>query len=225
MGNGVRTQRRARRPSVRRSAVFPSLPRFGGGLPTGESAAAAIGGLERAIAVAALAFGSTADIHGDFSSYIASFEGPPIADEPAFERQLWMTLQRLHDVDAPHHAWDARVSPDPRNPQFSFSFARTAFFIVGLHAASSRATRRFAWPTLVFNPHHQFDSLKAQGRYNRFRSVIRAADKALQGDLNPMLTDFGDRSEAAQYSGRRVDESWECPFHPHGASTDDSETS
>ena len=30
-----------------------------------------------------------------------------------------------------------------------------------------------------------------------------------------MLTDFGERSEAPQYSGRKVDASWRCPFAPH----------
>ena len=161
-------------------------------------------------------------IAGDFTSFIASFDGPIVSDERGFERLLWMTLQGLHDADAKYHAWDAGVSADPRNPHFSFSFAETAFFIVGLHAAASRVTRRVAWPTLVFNPHRQFDELKAQGRYNRFQSVIRAAEEALQGNLNPMLSDFGESSEAAQYSGRRVENSWECPFHTR---LDDSEQS
>jgi FPC/CPF motif-containing protein YcgG len=86
-------------------------------------------------------------------------------------------------------------------------------FVVGLHAASSRATRRFAWPTLVFNPHEQFERLRSSGQFDRFQSVIRSADRALDGTTNPMLANFGERSEAAQYSGRQVDEVWRCPFH------------
>ncbi|MBA3796937.1 MAG: YqcI/YcgG family protein, partial [Chloroflexi bacterium] len=35
---------------------------------------------------------------------------------------------------------------------------------------------------------------------------------ALQGSINPMLSDFGTRSEARQYAGREVDEEWRCPF-------------
>jgi FPC/CPF motif-containing protein YcgG len=150
---------------------------------------------------------------GELSTYIASFEGPVVADEPSFEALLWSTLQQLHDVDAPHHAWDRAASADPADPHFSFSFAGTAFFIVGLHAASSRAARRFAWPTLAFNPHRQFEMLKAQGQYSRFQTVIRSAERSLQGDVNPMLSEFGARSEAAQYSGRKVGEDWRCPFH------------
>jgi hypothetical protein len=148
-----------------------------------------------------------------FSTYIASFEGPAIADERAFEQLLWDTLQGLHDADVRFHAWDQTVSDDVNDPRFSFSFASTAFFVVGLHAASSRVTRRIVWPTLVFNPHRQFQSLKEDGRYHRLREVIRSAERTLQGAINPMLREFGDRSEAAQYSGRRVGENWRCPFH------------
>jgi FPC/CPF motif-containing protein YcgG len=28
-----------------------------------------------------------------------------------------------------------------------------------------------------------------------------------------MLAEFGERSEASQYSGRRVEPGWQCPFH------------
>jgi FPC/CPF motif-containing protein YcgG len=158
---------------------------------------------------------------GDYATYLASFAGPTAPNELAFERLLWNTLQPLHDLDSSHHAWDSTVSDDPNDPHFSFSFAGTAFFVVGLHAASSRATRRFAWPTLVFNPHRQFEALKENGRFTRFQQTIRHAEEALQGDINPMLSEHGHRSEAAQYSGRRVGLTWKCPFHPHDHSTSD----
>ena len=148
-----------------------------------------------------------------FVTYVASFAGTPPPDETAFEQDLWATLQQLHELDAPLHQWDRSVTADPDDPRFSFSFAETALFVVGLHAASSRATRRFAWPTLVFNPHEQFDRLRSSGQFERFQNVIRTADRALDGTTNPMLANFGERSEAAQYSGRKVDEVWRCPFH------------
>jgi FPC/CPF motif-containing protein YcgG len=88
-----------------------------------------------------------------------------------------------------------------------------AFFVVGLHPASSRFARRFAWPTLVFNAHHQFERLRSEGGYARMQEVIRARERKLQGTLNPNLGDFGVRSEARQYSGRPVQEGWRCPFH------------
>jgi uncharacterized protein len=148
----------------------------------------------------------------EFRTFVASFVGPLPPDEITFERQLWRTLQHLHDLDIVHHDWDRHTSADTADPEFSFSFAGTAFFVVGLHAASSRTTRRFAWPTLVFNSHQQFEHLRETGRYPRFQQIIRNAERALQGDINPMLSDFGGRSEASQYSGRQVDSEWRCPF-------------
>ena len=153
----------------------------------------------------------------EFRTFVASFDGPLPPDEATFERLLWSTLQQLHDLDVVHHEWDRRSSPDPAQPDFSFSFAGTSFFVVGLHAASSRTTRRFAWPTLVFNPHQQFEHLRETGRYRRFQQVIRGAERTLQGDINPMLADFGSVSEASQYSGRQVDSDWQCPFHARTA--------
>jgi FPC/CPF motif-containing protein YcgG len=148
-----------------------------------------------------------------FTSFIASFTAPVAPDEGAFEALLWGQLQALHDRDA-HQQWDPSVSFDPRDPAFSFSFAGQAFFVVGLHPRSSRWARRFAWPTLVFNRHDQFESLRRDGRYGSIRDAIRARDVALQGTANPMLSNFGSDSEARQYSGRAVDDAWVCPFKP-----------
>jgi uncharacterized protein len=161
-------------------------------------------------------------LDGEFSTFVACFEGPVGLDEEKFERLLWAQLQRLHEEDRHHHFWNPHVSPDPEDPQFAFSFAGRAFFVVGLHSASSRFARRFAWPTLVFNAHHQFEKLRGEGRYARMQEVIRDRERNLQGDLNPNLADFGTRSEARQYSGRPMEEQWRCPFHalqggnPHG---------
>jgi FPC/CPF motif-containing protein YcgG len=152
-----------------------------------------------------------------FTSFVASFEGPHPADEEHFERLLWQALQQLNEWDRQFHDWDPRVSADPASANFSFSFAGAALFVVGLHAASSRVARRFAWPTLVFNPHGQFDTLRASGRYRRFQHVIRRAEVALQGTTNPMLSDHGAESQARQYSGRHVDAGWRCPFHAGAA--------
>ncbi|MGI8610626.1 MAG: guanitoxin biosynthesis heme-dependent pre-guanitoxin N-hydroxylase GntA [Candidatus Dormibacteria bacterium] len=121
----------------------------------------------------------------DFFSYAAFFTGPVAQDEAQFERALWRQLQLLHELD--EQPWDPRVSRDPADPRFSFSFASRAYFIVGLHAASSRWTRRFAWPTLVFNPHEQFDELRGDGRMLRWQEVIRERDAELQGGINPNL--------------------------------------
>jgi len=146
-------------------------------------------------------------------AFVAVFPERPPSNEAAFERRLWTQLQRLHEHDDPAAKWDAAVSADPENPRFAFSFAQRAFFVVGLHAESSRLSRCFQWPTLVFNPHAQFDRLRAEGRYARYQSLIRERDIKLQGSINPSLADFGEQSAARQYSGRATDPEWRCPFH------------
>lgn len=154
-------------------------------------------------------------MNSNFTTFIASFAEPHPVDEVHFEHLLWQQLQALHDLDAPLHPWDPSVSSDPKDPAFSFSFAGCAFFVIGLSPASSRWTRRFAWPTLIFNAHDQFEQLRESGKYESFRDTIRARESALQGNFNAILSDFGDRSEAGQYAGRSVEQDWQCPFHPH----------
>jgi len=155
------------------------------------------------------------DIDAAFATFVAVFERPQDTDEDSFERALWAQLQHLHDADPA--AWDQAVSSDPEDPHFSFSFAGTAFFIVGLHPGSARLSRKFPWPALVFNPHSQFERLREQGKYSRMQEVIRTKERALQGDINPVLDDFGGDSEAKQYSGRLVEPDWHPPFCPHAA--------
>lgn len=149
-----------------------------------------------------------------FTAFVAVFTGRAPASERAFERRLWAQLQRLHERDDPAAGWDPAVSADPDDAHFSFSFGGRALFVVGLHPLSSRLARRFRWPALVFNPHAQFERLRREGRYERLQAEIRERDIALQGSPNPNLADFGERSEARQYSGRDItDVEWRCPFH------------
>jgi len=149
-----------------------------------------------------------------FVAFVAVFGGRAPSSEHAFERRLWTELQQLHAGDDPVVGWDPAVSPDPDDPRFSFSFGGCALFVIGLHPRSSRLARRFRWPALVFNPHAQFERLRQTGRFATLRDRIRGRDVALQGTVNPNLADFGDRSEAGQYSGRDTTQgAWQCPFH------------
>ena len=172
----------------------------------------------------------------DYASFIAVFDAPgsggdagadgdgtgvePGGDpELAFERTLWAQLQRLHGVDA--RGWDPATSPDPAAKEFSFSFAGRSFYVIGMHPAASRPARRFPVPAVVFNLHAQFEALRASGRYEKMRDVIRGRDESQTGSMNPMMADFGNRSEAVQYSGRHVEGAWKCPFHAANAAADD----
>lgn len=158
-----------------------------------------------------------------FSTFIACFEEPTGTNERDFEGLLWAQLQRLHEEDRRYHPWAPSVSSDPEDAKFAFSFAERAFFVIGLHSASSRFTRRFAWPTLVFNAHYQFEKLRENGQYARVREVIQSRERKLQGTLNPTLADFGTRSEASQYASRPVEKNWHCPFQAHGAEDQNEE--
>ncbi|MGY0559275.1 guanitoxin biosynthesis heme-dependent pre-guanitoxin N-hydroxylase GntA [Luteimonas sp. A277] len=146
-------------------------------------------------------------------SFVAVFDGPTDTDEQRFEALLWSQLQRLHDLDVRRGAkWAGDVSNDPASPHFSLSLAGHPFFVIGLHPGASRQARRFGFPALVFNSHRQFTRLRADGRYARMQTAIRKRDTALQGSINPNLADFGQASEALQYSGRAVEQGWQCPL-------------
>lgn len=154
------------------------------------------------------------DDPGLFRSLAIIYAQPDDLDELAFEQAMWDRLQSLADKDA----WlglpyDHRVSDDPKDPHFSLSFGGEAFFAVGLHPRASRPARRFERPVIIFNLHDQFEQLREEGRYERIRETIIARDVALAGSPNPMLARHGEGSEAAQYSGRVVDDDWICPFH------------
>lgn len=146
-------------------------------------------------------------------SFVVIFDGPDGLDEEAFEKALWNRLQCLHNLDVVSgQAWSEAVDPDPQSPHFSLSIGGEPFFVIGLHPNASRPARRFEKPALVFNSHLQFEKLRADGRYDKMKEIIRKRDEALAGSINPMLNDHGEASEARQYSGRAVDPEWRCPF-------------
>ena len=151
------------------------------------------------------------------------FTGPEKITEDYFETFLWDRLQCLSTLDAGRFPYDARVSRDPASPHFSFSLGEEAFFIIGLHPASSRPARRFKYPAMVFNPHTQFDNLRATHQYDKMKQIVRKRDEIYSGSINPMLKDFGEASEATQYTGRQHDAEWTCPLHiTHGSKNNSS---
>lgn len=149
-----------------------------------------------------------------FQSFVALFPGSVRKNPEAFEVSLWQRLQQLHELDAKKCRWDSRVSADPASDNFSMSLGGHAFYVVGTHSGSERLARRSAVTAMVFNLHSQFEQLRKEGRYSRFREEIIRRDIAFQGHANPMLAPHGESSEARQYSGRTVDNEWRCPFRP-----------
>lgn len=150
----------------------------------------------------------------EYATFVAVFDQSDAGDERWFEISLWRQLQQLITLSAPHWPWNPTVSDDPTEPDFAFSFAGEAFFLVGMHARASRTSRRFFLPAIAFNAHAQFERTRNTGRFSKIQQQVRARELTVQGSLNPELAAFGSRSEARQYSGKRTDESWKCPYRP-----------
>lgn len=119
-----------------------------------------------------------------------------------FEAAFWDFMLRLREEDAKLYPHDPRVKSDPRSGEYGFSLKSEAFFILALHPESPRWARRFHTPAIIFNPHVQFVKMRAKGVFQKIRDLIRQRDFLLQGTVNPMLDDFGEKSEVFQYLGR-----------------------
>ena len=147
-----------------------------------------------------------------FHSAAIIFEQPENLSEELFDKFMWQRLIALKKLDEKKYQHDARVSNDPTSSNFSFSIKEEANFILALHANNSRPARRFKYPTLIFNPHAQFEAMKTTNRYEKMKAVVRKKDIVLAGSINPMLTNFGEASEVFQYSGKQYDNNWQCPL-------------
>ena len=148
-----------------------------------------------------------------FRSFAVMFEGTPAYDEAEMEAALWTRLQALSDYDAgTGYAPDHRISSDPDSHNFALSFGGEGFFVLMLHPNASRASRRFDRCAVIFNLHHQFETLREDGRFEKLSETIIARDTVYSGSRNLMLGEHGKVSSARQYSGRNVGDNWCCPF-------------
>ena len=151
----------------------------------------------------------------DFSSFIAIFLEDNITNEKDFDNKLWNVLNILNQKDKKYHKWDESVDSSPLDKNFSFSFGGRAYFVLGMHKGSSRLSRKFQYPTLVFNARYYFDLLRENGTMEKYRAMIRQKDANAQGTINPNLINYSDSdSEAKLYSGMEISSDWVCPFIP-----------
>jgi len=156
-----------------------------------------------------------------FRSLAIVFRQSRAMSEQVFEQHMWERIQSLSDKDDwLEQPYDTSVSADTDDPHFGLSFGGQAYFVVGMHPGASRPARRFERPSMIFNLHDQFVQLRQSQRYERMRETILDRDKALAGDINPMLKRHGEASEAAQYSGRQVGDDWECPLRTRESADD-----
>ena len=147
-----------------------------------------------------------------YHSAAVIFKEPVEINETLFDTLLWQRLNSLASLDKQNYTHDSRVDSDPNSPRYSFSLKEEAFFILGLHPGSSRRSRQFKYPALIFNPHAEFEKLRNSDRYSRMKEVVRKRDVEFSGSVNPMLADFGEASEVYQYSGIRYNTDWTCPL-------------
>ena len=138
-------------------------------------------------------------------SFVASFTLSSLSHEIDFEDWLWGVLYILSDDD---HELSMAVD-SARVKYYEFKSSGREFFVVGMHAHASRYARRFAYPTIVFNPLELFQQIRASGTMESFMSASRTLDTKLQGCPNPNL----DLPNEAQYSGRPVDIGWQRPIN------------
>lgn len=147
-----------------------------------------------------------------YHSAAVIFEGPVNTNDETFDELLWERLTALSFLDKRNYAHDSRVDANPESPNYSYSLKSEAFFVVGLHPGSERRSRRFKYPALIFNPHAEFEKLRKLNRYEKLKGVVRKRDMIFSGSVNPMLADFGNSTEAIQYSGKRHGSEWKCPL-------------
>ena len=147
-----------------------------------------------------------------YHSAAVIFREPLVMDEKIFDSLMWQRLNSLNSLDKQTYSHDRRVDSDPSSSHFSFSLKEEAFFILGLHSGSSRRSRQFEYPALIFNPHAEFEKLRMSNRYAKMKEVVRKRDVEYSGSINPMLADFGEASEVYQYSGMKYNAGWICPL-------------
>lgn len=145
-----------------------------------------------------------------FAAFAVVDEAAECLDEIEFEAYLWRFLRELHSRD--QMPWDARYGQDPADATFKYSFAGRAMFVIGLHPHASRRSRRSSEHVIVFNPVWQFENLRAVDQLDTLAIAIRKRDVRWDATINPNLRFEGTHSDALQYSGRKVDGSWSCPY-------------
>ena len=77
---------------------------------------------------------------GENLTFWAVFKDVEALSEDEFELKMQKELSSL-----------SLLQTQGSNDDFCFSFGEKSFFVMGLHPKSSRPSRRFPWPALVFN--------------------------------------------------------------------------
>ncbi|REK91414.1 hypothetical protein DY245_04635 [Streptomyces inhibens] len=147
-----------------------------------------------------------------FRTFVATFDEPGIVDELAHEELIWQHLQFMHDIDSRTYGLERGATSDPTQPNFGFHAGGHAFFIVGMHPGSSRASRRFVKPAIAFNSLAQFMLLGE--KFYSMQGAIRRREVTNNGSVNPSFVDYEYEQPARHFSGRYTEDDWKCPYVP-----------
>ncbi|MGW9428014.1 guanitoxin biosynthesis heme-dependent pre-guanitoxin N-hydroxylase GntA [Streptomyces decoyicus] len=155
-----------------------------------------------------------------FRTFVATFDEPGTVDEHTYEELIWQHLQFMHDLDSRTYGLDTGASSDPGRPNFGFHTGGHAFFVVGMHPGSSRASRRFTTSAIAFNSLAQFMHLGEN--FYSMQGAIRRREAKNNGSVNPSFTEYEYEEPARHFSGRFTEEDWKCPYTPrHEPATED----
>ncbi|SEE28189.1 hypothetical protein SAMN05428945_7033 [Streptomyces sp. 2224.1] len=155
-----------------------------------------------------------------FRTFVATFDEPGTVDERAYEELIWRHLQLMHDLDSQTFGLDTGASSDPDRPNFGFHAGGHAFFVVGMHPGSSRASRRFTTSAIAFNSLAQFMFLGEN--FYSMQDAIRRREAKNNGSVNPSFIEYEYEQPARHFSGRFTEEDWKCPYTSrHAPATED----
>lgn len=143
------------------------------------------------------------------TTFIAAFPGGNDDAPWVFERELFDTLQALHDHDT--SPWPEGATKNENAADFQFCFGGRSFFIVGLSPNNEREGRRAPVRMIAFNAQRQFDQA-FNDKIDTIREVSRRKDAELSAEgFNPNV---GVGPNAASFSGCRnfLDPYWTAPL-------------
>lgn len=136
-----------------------------------------------------------------YKVFIATFKKYDFDSEAEYHVAFWQQLQMIYDLDKIYHVWDPNYDADVNSKNFAYSFSEMAFFVIGFSPFGKRNSRKCFLPVMVFNPHFQINKLRERGVFNKMKTIVRKRIERYDGCPNYSLADFGEYSEAEQYSG------------------------
>lgn len=146
-----------------------------------------------------------------YFTFWATYPTEAVLSEDLFEQKMWNELSCLTSEEMKSSDWGTAPS-HPEEQSFGLHLFGENFFVVGLHPNSSRKSRQFPFPTLIFNIFRQFDVLKKENIYDPMVKANRIRDVKFQGSANPMALLHGEKWESIQFSGKNNSSEWKCPF-------------